>query len=118
MVDRAPITVVETPEFRSATRKLLTRDECSALVNHLAHHPTDGDLIQGTGGVRKLRWALDGRGKRGGARIIYFYHDPDLPVFMLTAYAKNERSNLSQKDRTDMRRLTTLLVQSYARSHT
>jgi hypothetical protein len=70
-------------------------------------------LIQGTGGVRKLRWALQGRGKRGGARVIYFYHGSDIPLFALAAYAKNEKSDLSQNDRNDFRRLTKLLVESY-----
>ena len=68
-----------------------------------------GDLVPGTGGVRKLRWGLEGRGKRGGARVVYFYHDPDVPIFALTAYAKNERADLSQQDRNDFRKLTATL---------
>jgi hypothetical protein len=72
-------------------------------------------LIQGTGGVRKLRWGLDERGKRGGARVIYFYHSIHTPLFALTAYAKNEQADLSQKDRNDFRRLTKLLVETYGR---
>ena len=63
--------------------------------NYLAAHPAAGDLIAGTGGLRKLRWALEGRGKRGGARVIYFLHSEQLPLFLLTAYAKNERADLS-----------------------
>ena len=55
--------------------------------------PVAGDLIPGTGGVRKLRWGLDGRGKRGGARVIYFHHGAAMPLFALTAYAKNERAD-------------------------
>ena len=54
-----PISVVETPEFLSAARKLLTDEERAVLVDYLAYNPTSGDLIPGTGGVRKLRWALD-----------------------------------------------------------
>jgi hypothetical protein len=111
----APITVVETPEFLAATRKLLDEDERSLLVEHLAYHPAAGDLIPGTGGVRKLRWGLEGRGKRGGARVIYFYHNADMPLFALTAYAKNERADLSQAERNELQKLTKLLVQSYAR---
>jgi hypothetical protein len=112
----APITVVETPEFLSATRKLLTKEERAALVDYLAHNPAAGDLIQGTGGVRKLRWGLAGRGKRGGARIVYFYHSADIPLFALTAYAKNERADLSQRDRNDFRQLTKLLAETYGRT--
>ncbi|MSQ73564.1 MAG: hypothetical protein EXR27_20145 [Betaproteobacteria bacterium] len=50
-------------------------------MDYLACHPTVGDLIPGTGGVRKLRWSLEGRGKRGGTWVVYFYHDPGVPVF-------------------------------------
>src|SRR6266705_3181130 len=115
MSGTAPITVVETPEFLSATRKLLTEEERAVLTDYLAHNPTAGDLIQGTGGVRKVRWGLEGRGKRGGARVIYFHHDAGMPLFALTAYAKNERADLSQQDRNDFRQLTALLVGRFKR---
>ena len=111
----APVSVVETPEFLSAARKLLNEDERKLLVDYLAYNPAAGDLIPGTGGVRKLRWAVKGRGKRGGARIIYFYHSIALPLFALTAYAKSGRADLSQRDRNEFRRLTKLLVRSYRR---
>jgi hypothetical protein len=81
----------------------------------LARNPLSGDLIPGTGGVRKLRWALEGRGKRGGARVVYYYHNDAMPIFALTAYAKNERADISQADRNDFRRLTALLVERYVR---
>jgi hypothetical protein len=115
MSQRAPITVIETPEFLAATRKLFSDDERAELVDHLARHPTDGDLIQGTGGVRKLRWGMEGRGKRGGARVIYYFHDFAIPLFALTAFAKNERADLSQADRNDFRRLTKQLADTYGR---
>ena len=115
MVKTVPVSVVEAPEFLSATRKLMSDDERALLVDYLAHNPTAGDLVQGTGGIRKVRWALDGRGKRGGARVIYFYHDADMPLFALTAYAKNERADLSQQDKNDFRRLTTMLVDAFKR---
>jgi hypothetical protein len=111
MSGAAPITVVETPEFLSATRRLLSEEERALLVNYLG-----GDLIQGSGGVRKLRWGLEGRGRRGGARVIYFYHNADIPLFALSAYGKNERADLSQKDRNDFRRLTKLLADTYRRT--
>jgi hypothetical protein len=86
-----PTAVVETPEFLSATRKLMTDAERAALIDYLAYHPNAGDLIPGTGGVRKLRWGLERRGKRGGARVIYFYHSVDIPLFALTAFARMKR---------------------------
>jgi hypothetical protein len=111
----APVSVVETPEFLTATKRIMDEEERGLLVDDLARNPLAGDLIPGTGGVRKLRWALDGRGKRGGARVVYYYHSDAIPLFALTAYAKNERSDLSQADRNDFRRLTALLVERYAR---
>jgi hypothetical protein len=110
-----PVTVVETPEFLAATRKLLDNEERALLAEHLAYNPAAGDLIPGTGGVRKLRWGLEGRGKRGGARVIYFYHNASLPLFVLTAYAKNQRADISQAERNGFQQLTRLLVQNYAR---
>lgn len=61
-----PVTVVETPGFLSATSKLMDDEERALLVDYLAYNPSAGDLIPGTGGIRKLRWGLEGRGKRGG----------------------------------------------------
>jgi hypothetical protein len=113
MPGRVPITVVETPEFLSATRKLMSDEERAALVDYLARNPAAGDLIVGTGGVRKLRWGLEGRGKSGGARVVYFHHDAEMPLFALTAYAKNVRTDLNQRNRNDFKRLTALLVASF-----
>jgi hypothetical protein len=115
MARTVPVSVVETPEFLSATRKLMSDEDRALLVDYLACNPKAGDLIPGTGGVRKLRWGLEGRGKRGGARVIYFHHDADMPLFALTAFAKNERADLSQQDRNDFRQLTALLVEAFKR---
>jgi hypothetical protein len=115
MPKELPITVVETPSFLAAVRKLMDAEERHLLVDYLANNPAAGDLIPGTGGVRKLRWALEGRGKRGGARVIYFYHNAEIPVFALTAYAKNEQGNLTQQECNEFKKLTSLLVDSYKR---
>ena len=115
MARTVPIRVVETPEFLSATSRLMSDEERTLLVDYLAYNPRAGGLIPGTGGVRKLRWGLKGRGKRGGARVIYFHHDAGMPLIALTAFAKNERADLSQQDRNDFRRLTTLLVEAFKR---
>ena len=109
------VTVVETPEFIRRIDKLMDDDERAALILYLAGNPTAGDLIPGTGGVRKLRWGLEGRGKRGGARIIHFFHGSRLPLFLLTAFAKNERTDISGADRNSFRELTKLLVDTYGR---
>ena len=117
MADTIPISVIETPEFLSASRKLMSDHERALLIDYLAYNPRAGDLIAGTGGVRKLRWGLEGRGKRGGARVIYFHHNPGMPLFALTVFAKNERANLSEQDRNGLRQLTTLLVQTFKRKN-
>src|SRR5260221_8993977 len=115
MTAAAPVSVVETPEFISAISGLMDHAERMLLIDYLAYNPAAGDLIPGTGGVRKLRWALEGRGTRSGARVIYYYHSASLPLFALTAYAKNERADLSRKDINDFRRLTSVLVSTLKR---
>ena len=109
------MTVVETPEFLAASADLFDDDQRTLLISYLAAHPESGDLIPGTGGVRKLRWALAGRGKRGGARVVYFVHSKRLPLFLLTAYAKNQRADLSPKDRTELKNLVKQFPGTYER---
>jgi hypothetical protein len=101
MSSPAPVSVVETPEFLAATKRIMDEQERSQLVDHLARNPLAGDLIPGTGGVRKLRWAFEGRDKRGGARVVYYYNNDAMPIFALTAYAKNERADITQADRNE-----------------
>ena len=109
------LTVVETPEFIRRADELMTEEEREAVIGYLASHPTTGALVPGAGGIRKLRWGLEGRGKRGGARVIYFFASSDVPLFALTMFAKNERADLTQDDRNAFRRLTKALVETYRR---
>ena len=90
------LTVAEVPEYLRATARLLADADRRAIIDHLAAHPADGELIEGTGGVRKLRWGRDGRGKSGGVRVIYYFHSEAMPLYLLTMFAKNERANLSK----------------------
>jgi hypothetical protein len=106
---------VETDEFLSATKKLMDDEERVELVGYLAFNPTAGDLIPGTGGVRKVRWGLEGRGKRGGARVIYYFHDMEMPLFILEAFAKNDRANLTQSECHELRQVTEQIVGAYKR---
>ena len=62
-------------------------------------HPNAGVLIQGAGGIRKLRWARSGRGKSGGVRVIYYFHNEEMPLYLLALFAKNERSNISMEEK-------------------
>ena len=91
----------------------MDEEERAELVLYLAYHPAAGAVIPGSGGVRKLRWALEGRGKRGGARVIYFYQDDDMPLFLLDIYAKNERADLTQSERNELRVATQQIVAAH-----
>lgn len=109
------MAVVETETFLDRSKRILNEAERSDLVAYLASNPEAGRLIPETGGARKLRWAVAGRGKRGGARTIYYYHSDTVPLFLLDIYAKNERANLSEADKRDLRRLLPTLVTQYTK---
>lgn len=111
----APMTVVETAEFLRKAKPLLSESERAELVAFVAANPEAGEIIPETGGVRKIRWALPGMGKRGGARVIYYYHSERLPIFLLSAYAKNRTENLSKAEQNAMKRLVPALVAGYPR---
>lgn len=109
------MTVVETERFLRDAKPLMPESDRAELVAFVAANPEAGDVMPETGGIRKLRWGLSGRGKRGGARVIYYYHGERLPVFLLAAYAKNERANLSNAERNAMKKLIPILVEGYPR---
>jgi hypothetical protein len=109
----APMTVVETAEFLRKAKPLLSEPERAELVAFIAANPEAGEIISETGGVRKIRWALPGMGKRGGARVIYYYHSERLPIFLLSAYAKGRKENLSKAEQNAMKRLVPALVAGY-----
>lgn len=108
-------TVVETPEFLAAARRAIREAERAALIDFLAGDPEAGELMQGTGGARKLRWGAKGKGKRGGARAITFYGGPKVPVFLLAIFTKGEQANLSKAERNELRQLLGGLVAEYQR---
>jgi mRNA-degrading endonuclease RelE of RelBE toxin-antitoxin system len=108
-----PMAVVEMEEFLNHSRAILSEDARGDLIAHLGANPEAGQLVPGTGGVRKIRWATGGRGKRGGARVIYYYYNPSLPLFALDIYAKNEKANLSEADKRSLKRLLPILVSRY-----
>ena len=111
----APITVVELRTFDTAARRLWGEEERQAFVDFVAHHPSAGDVIPGTGGLRKVRWSVPGRGKRGGARVIYLYHDLGMPVFLLTVYAKSDRSDLTPDERRRFAEVVGRIKEAYGR---
>jgi hypothetical protein len=108
--------VAELPGFTSATRAAgLPQNEVQWIVDRIASTPTAGDVIPGTGGARKVRFAGRGKGKSGGYRVITFYTGPDLPVFLITLFSKGERVNLTQAQRNEMKRELAGLVEDYRR---
>src|SRR5579884_1057791 len=106
-------TVVETPEFVAAARRVLTETEHRELIDFVASNPSAGELMPGTGGARKLRWGAKGKGKRGGARAITYYAGPSVPVFLLTVFAKGERVNLTKAERNELRQVLARLAAEY-----
>ena len=108
------ITVGEMPEYVRRATKLLSESERSELIDHVAANPRAGDLVQGTGGIRKLRWARGGRGKSGGLRVIYYFHSEALPLYLLTMFGKGEKADLSQVERNELAKLVQVL-KGYAR---
>jgi hypothetical protein len=112
MAGSPPMAVVETEEFLNRSKAILTETERSLLVAYLGANPEAGRLVPGTGGVRKIRWATLGQGKRGGARVIYYYNQ-SIPLFALDIYAKNEKANLSEADKRSLKRLLPILVSRY-----
>lgn len=86
---------IYTPLFEASTKGLLDDEAMRHVEAALLHAPKQGDVIAGTGGVRKLRAALPGRGKRGGARVIYLFVAVRDRIYFLLAYAKNRQFDLS-----------------------
>lgn len=107
-------TVVETPSFISAAKSAGMTDEVrSRVVAAVGDNPELGDLIEGTGGFRKFRFARPGGGKSGGFRVVSYFHSLALPVFLITVFAKNQQANLTRKERNDLARLSAILVETY-----
>jgi len=99
------VVIVETRAFTARIGDLLADEQYRALQLHLVRRPTAGSAIPGTGGLRKLRWVASGRGKRGGTRVIYFWHPGSIRLLMLFAFAKNERADLTVEQRKVLRRI-------------
>jgi hypothetical protein len=87
--------VYETAAYLARADKLMTEEERDAVVQMLARNPECGVLIEDTGGVRKVRFAVGGRGKSGGVRVVYYFHSDRAPVYLLLAFAKKDQANLS-----------------------
>jgi hypothetical protein len=101
--------VAETPLFVRQAASVWDDAERETFVDFIAANPEAGDVMPETGGVRKVRWARQGSGKRGGVRVIYFYDDADRPLYLLMVYAKARQENLSPDEMRTLREITALL---------
>lgn len=101
-------TLRHTVAFEKAA-KVLSEEELTAALETIARNPLSGDVIPGTGGVRKLRVAAGGRGKRGDARVIYFHFDDRHPIYLLYAYAKSRETNLSAAQRNALGKVVAMI---------
>lgn len=89
--------IAETSIFTKEITRILTDDEYKALQNFLVANPKGGDVIKGSGGLRKVRWKIKGRGKSGGIRNIYYYHEKESLLLMIYVYEKSKTEDLTPK---------------------
>jgi hypothetical protein len=101
---------IELPEFIKCWNEIgLSEDDLFELEDYLCKNPDKGDVIQGTGGLRKLRWNLKNKGKRGGVRTLYVDFVYYEKIYLITAYTKNEKVDLSSEEKKEIKRLIELL---------
>ena len=103
------ITIAEFPAFQAQVGVSIQLDERDELFDFLARNPTAGVEIPQTGGIRKLRWAGKGKGKRGGLRVIYYFYNESSPLFLLTVYGKGVQEDLTPDQKRQLTTLTKLL---------
>jgi hypothetical protein len=106
-------TVVETPMYLRTAKAVYSETEREEIVLTIAANPEAGDVMPGTGGYRKLRFARPGMGKRGGARVIYLYGGEDFPIFLITVYAKSEKGNLSKAEQNALAKMAKSFFADY-----
>lgn len=99
------MVIIETPTFTRKINGLMDEESYREFQNALIVTPSAGRIIQGSGGIRKIRWSGSGRGKRGGSRIIYYWAVNKDIIYMLFAYAKNEHSDLTKEQLSTLRKL-------------
>lgn len=96
---------IETSFFTKEICCLISDSEYKEIQEHLRTFPTAGDIIPGVGGIRKLRWTAKGHGKRGGMRLIYYYIYKQSQIYMLSAYPKNTKDDLTQHEKKYLKKL-------------
>lgn len=107
------ISIVETSAFIKRAEKIVTDDELDNIKELLAENPEIGDLIRGSGGIRKVRVAAQQKGKSGGARVIYYFYNETIPLFLLDIYAKSEKIDLKKTELEALRKITEKIRDDY-----
>jgi mRNA-degrading endonuclease RelE of RelBE toxin-antitoxin system len=100
------VLFIETSAFSALLEDWLSDEEYRGLQSYLMERPDAGDIIRGSGGIRKLRWAAKGKGKSGGVRVIYYWAKAPEQIYLLTMYGKSERADI---DRASLKRIATRL---------
>lgn len=109
-----PITIAELKSVSKEIDQLLNEEDRSSLIDFLAFNPEIGDVIPGTCGVRKMRWRYACKGKSSGLRVIYYFHDLNMPLYILAIYSKGEKLRLSKGEEREMAKLVRRLVAANA----
>ncbi len=99
------LTVVETSLFQRQWPNYWDEDERGEFAAYIANHPTAGDVVPESGGIRKVRWGRSGSGKSGGVRVIYFFRPFEGEIVLLTLYAKSNTDNITGKQLKEIRRV-------------
>ena len=110
-IDLIPHTLLETKAYERAVMEFWSEEEQREFKTFLGLNAEKGDIIPDTDGLRKIRWSSSGHGKRGGARVIYYIYDEDEPIYLLFAYSKNVKENLSEKEKKAMRQVVRQIKQ-------
>jgi mRNA-degrading endonuclease RelE of RelBE toxin-antitoxin system len=112
--DNYRISIAEMGCAKRDLDSVLSEHERDQLIDWLALNPDAGDIIQGTNGVRKARWAYGGKGKRGGIRIIYYFRDLNMPIYLIAVYKKNEKLNITTHEKKVISQMVDEIVEHWA----
>jgi hypothetical protein len=108
-----PHVIVSLDSFLDSASEIWNESEIQAFEVFIGVNPEAGKIIPGCGGIRKVRWAIQGKGKRGGARVIYYYYDDSVPLYLLYAYPKSEREDLTEDEKKILRKLVEELKKEF-----
>lgn len=115
-MEKILVTVIEHSNYLKRAERILTSEQMDEIVNILAANPKAGDMVQGTGGFRKLRYAgVQGKGKSGGVRIIHLFIVYDEEIHLVDIYGKGEKSNLTKAERNELAKLAAILKEEETR---